>query len=67
MRNPRDKERAMYIYHARKDEKRTFADIGRELGISGNRVGLIYRQMDWDLNGMEADHRKNSRKKVEGL
>ena len=57
MRNVHDPERTMYIYHARKDDKRTFADIGRELGITGSRVRQIYRRIDWKLNGMHADHR----------
>lgn len=55
----RDEERAMYIYKARKEDKRTFADIGRELGITGSRVGAIYKRLDWKLNGMNADHRRN--------
>ena len=53
---PNDSERAMYIYRQRKEEKRTFTDIGRDLGITGNRVRLIYKQMDWKLNGFNADH-----------
>ena len=59
MRNVHDPERTMYIYHARKDDKRTFVDIGRELGITGNRVRQIYRRIDWQLNGMQADHHKD--------
>jgi DNA-directed RNA polymerase sigma subunit (sigma70/sigma32) len=46
----------MYIYKQRKEEKRTFADIGRELGITGQRVRDMYRQLDWKLNGYNADH-----------
>ena len=56
----RNQERDMYIYHARKDERRTFADIGRELGITGQRVREIYMRLDWKLNGMNADHRRNN-------
>ena len=59
MYKPRDHERAMYIYHARKDDKRTFADIGRELGVTSERVRAIYRRLDWQLNGMDADHHKD--------
>lgn len=56
---PRDPERAMYVYKQRKEKKRTFADIGRELGITGARVRDMYRQLDWKLNGYNADHHKN--------
>ena len=56
MYQPRDPERAMYIYHARKVDKRTFADIGRELGITLERTRSIYRRTDWTLNGENADH-----------
>lgn len=55
----RNADRDMLIYHARKDEGRTFADIGREYGISPNRVRAIYRKLDWQLNGLDADHHKN--------
>lgn len=58
MYNPKDYERAMYIYKQRKEEKRQFADIGRELGITGQRVAVIYRRIDWQLNGLNADHRQ---------
>ena len=61
--NIRDHERDMLIYHARKVDKRTFADIGRELGITGNRVRQVYRRMDWALNGMNADHHQKKRTK----
>ena len=54
----RNQERDMYIYHARKDDKRSFADIGRELGITRQRVRDIYRLLDWRLNGLNADHHK---------
>jgi len=56
--NPRDPERAMYVYKQRKEGKRTFADIGQELGISRQRVRDMYRQLDWKLNGYNADHHK---------
>lgn len=62
--NIRDHERDMLIYHARKDDKRTFADIGRELGITGNRVRQVYRRMDWALNRMNSDHRQKKLAKV---
>ncbi len=52
----RNQERDMYIYHARKDDKRSFADIGRELGITRQRVRDIYTLLDWRLNGYNADH-----------
>ena len=51
-----NQERDIYIYHARKDDKRSFADIGRELGITRQRVRDIYRLLDWRLNGYNADH-----------
>lgn len=60
MRNVRDHEREMYIYHARKVDKRTFVDIGRELGITGNRVRQIYVRIDWKLNRENADHRRKA-------
>jgi hypothetical protein len=47
----------MYIYKQRKEGKRTFADIGQELGITANRVNAIYRRMDWTINRENADHR----------
>ncbi len=56
---PINQERDMRIYHARKDDKRTFADIGREYGISLNRARAVYRRLDWQLNGMDADHHRN--------
>ena len=56
MYTPRDFERAMYIYKQRKEGKRTFADIGQELGITANRVNAIYRRMDWTINRENADH-----------
>lgn len=54
----KDQERAEYIYKARKYDKRTYADIGRELGITGTRVRQIYRRLDWMINRYEADHHK---------
>ena len=54
-----NQERDMLIYHARKDDKRTFADIGREFGITQSRVRAIYRRLDWLLNGLDADHHKD--------
>lgn len=62
MYKPDDSERAMYIYKQRKEEKRTFADIGQELGITGKRVAQIYRRIDWDLNGDHADHHQKKTK-----
>ena len=56
MYTPRDFDRAMYIYNARKVDKRTFADISRELGITLERTRQIYRRTDWTINGMNADH-----------
>ncbi len=53
--NERDRERDMYIYTARK-AGRTFADIGRELGIGANRVGQLYRRMDYEINRHDAEH-----------
>lgn len=47
--------REQYIYHARKIERRTFAEIGRELGITGNRVAQIYHRLDYLANGAHAD------------
>lgn len=55
-----NQERDLYIYHARKDDKRTFADIGQELGITGQRVREVYMRMDWKLNGLDADHRRKN-------
>lgn len=53
-----DMERGMYIYHARKNDKRTFIDIGKELGISRNRVRAIYHRLDWGINRFDADQFK---------
>jgi len=64
----RNIERQMYIYNARKNEKRTFADIGRELGITGTRVSQIYRRYDWEKNRYQADHHmKRNRRKGDGI
>lgn len=54
-----NQERDMLIYHARKDDKRTFVDIGKEFGITPQRVRDIYRLTDWRLNGLDADHHKD--------
>lgn len=54
----RNQERDMRIYHARKVDKRTFVDIGKEFGITPQRVRDIYRLLDWRLNGVDADHHK---------
>ena len=55
----RNQERDMLIYHARKVDKRTFADISKEFGITRQRVRDIYRLLDWRLNGQDADHHKD--------
>lgn len=55
MKNVRDYDRDMLIYHARKVDKRTFVDIGKDLGISGNRVRQVYRRMDWAINRDNSD------------
>ena len=52
----RNREREQYVYNARKFDKRTFADIGRDLGITRNRVRQIYVRIDWELNRYNADH-----------
>lgn len=54
----RNTDREMYIYKARKEDRRTFSDIGQELGISQERARQIYMRVDWDLNGLDADHRR---------
>ena len=59
---PRDEERAMYIYKQRKEGKRTFADIGQELGITRERVRQMYRRLDWKFNGYNADHHQKAKK-----
>lgn len=68
MKNIRDHERDMYIYHARKDDKRTFADIGREFGIGPERVRQVYRRMDWAINRENCDSwRRDAEKKQRRL
>lgn len=62
MRNIRDIERDMGIYRARKIDKRTYADIGQEYGIGPERVRQVYRRMDWELNGYNADHHQKKPK-----
>lgn len=54
----RDPDRAEYIYKARKHDKRTYADIGKELGLSVARVRQIFVRLDWLRNRYEADHHK---------
>ena len=49
----RDFERDEYIYHARAVEKKTFAQIGRELGISGNAVISCFQRIERDLRHPE--------------
>lgn len=66
MYTPRDHERAMYIYYQRKEGKRTYVDIGQELGITRNRVRQIYRRMDWTINRENADHRLKAAKRKAG-
>ena len=48
----------MLIYHARKVDRRTFVDIGKDFGITPQRVRDIYTLIDWRLNGLDADHHK---------
>lgn len=67
MYTPRDFERAMYIYRQRKEGKRTFADIGQELGVTANRVNAIYRRMDWSLNRYSADHHQKPHRPKSGV
>ncbi|MBE5786644.1 MAG: hypothetical protein E7324_03800 [Clostridiales bacterium] len=45
----RNRAREQYVYHARKFDKRTYEDIGRDLGITKNRVRQIYVRIDWEL------------------
>ena len=67
MYTPRDTERAMYIYKQRKEAKRRFVDIGRDLGITGKRVAYIYRRIDWNLNGYNADHHQKPHSAKSGV
>ncbi len=55
MRTVRDHDRDMLIYRARKVDKRTFADIGREFGIGPERVRQVYRRIDWEINWHNSD------------
>lgn len=55
MKHVRDHERDMYIYQAHKVDKRTFADISRELGIGPERVRQVYRRTDWAINRENSD------------
>lgn len=58
----RDRERDAYVYEQRK-QGRTFASIGTDLGVTGNRVRQIYRRIDWEINRENSDARKRDRKK----
>ena len=64
MRNVRNIERDMYIYHARKVDKRTFADIGKELGIGCERVRQVYRRTDWEINRENSDAWRRDEEKL---
>ena len=55
MKNVRDYDRDMLIYHARKVDKRTYADIGQEFGITQERVRQVYRRTDWAINRENSD------------
>ena len=52
--NIRDHERDIYVYEERK-KGRTFASIGSDLGVTGNRVRQIYRRIDWEINRENCD------------
>jgi hypothetical protein len=70
MKNVRDHDRDMLIYHAHKVDKRTFADIGREFGISPERVRQVYRRTDFAINrensdGWRRDEEKKQRRLAE--
>jgi len=58
----RDFERDEYIYHARTVEKKTFVQIGKELGISGNAVNRYFRRIERDMRHPE--HRKSQPERV---
>lgn len=60
--NIRDRERDMYVYAERK-KGRTFASIGTDLGVTGNRVRQIYRRIDWEINRENSDGWQRDRKK----
>lgn len=64
--NIHDPIREEYIYQQRKFEKRSFADIGREFGITGNRVRQVYVRIDWAKNRYNADHHLKRMKKEPG-
>lgn len=49
----RNFEREEYIYHARTIEKKTFAQIGRELGISGNAVNSCFQRIEREMRHPE--------------
>lgn len=58
----RDRERDMYVYEQRK-QGRTFASIGADLGVTGNRVRQIYRRIDWEINRENSDGWQRDRKR----
>ncbi|MBQ8616136.1 MAG: hypothetical protein IJ418_01365 [Clostridia bacterium] len=58
VRHKRNFERDEYIYHARIVEKKTFVQIGKELGISGNAVNSCFQRIERDLRHPE---RRSSR------
>ena len=58
----RDHERDAYVYQERK-KGRTFASIGTDLGVTGNRVRQIYRRIDWEINRENSDAWQRDRKK----
>jgi hypothetical protein len=67
MKNIRDHDRDMLIYQAHKVDKRTFADIGRELGITGNRVRQVDRRMDWAINRENCDAWRKKNEKMQRI
>ena len=58
----RDRERDLYVYEQRK-KGRTFASIGTDLGVTGNRVRQIYRRIDWEINRENSDAWQRDRRK----
>lgn len=60
--NIRDRERDAYVYQERK-KGRTFASIGADLGVTGNRVRQVYRRIDWEINRENSDAWRRDRKK----
>lgn len=59
--------RGEYIYNAHKHEGRTFAELGRELGLSGSRIAQIYRREDWLRNAYAADACLNDGPALDGF